>query len=563
MEALGGECGGCRVGTYRGHAVAAWGPVDGALQERVRPQELLGRPRPAASPPEMPTLFGTRELLMLASRFAGIISFVALLTPAAVAAQRRPLDEDRAERIANVVTEWLALRGAPGVAVGVVCDTAIVFARGFGVRDADRPADPITENTLFHVASNSKPFVAAAVLQLADEGRLELDAPVVRYLPFFRARDPASVQITVRQLLSHTSGLPDEEDYTWGDHRYEDGGALVRYVRSLADESLIDQPGVAFHYSNPGYSVVGAVVAAVTGRPFEDYLKVAVLDPLGMTDSDFLLQRVPAARRARPHVWEVAGVPSDTVPYSREHAPSSTLWSSAREMSHWLMMQLGGGARRDARILTDSSHALAWAPAAETGWGGYDGAYGLGWFVGQYRGRRIVSHKGRDWGFGSMAALLPDDALGVVVLGNASFAPIAQITEAVLDVMLGAEPAPRRTSGRYALGLALAAGGPDSAVTVLRNLDAGSDPRYTLDAGDALQVGRTLLRHGRTAEAVVLLTGASEVFPAAPRVWALLGRGHALTGDRDSALRALEEAHRLAPDDAEIGSMLERVRAWR
>ncbi len=138
--------------------------------------------------------------------------------------------------------------GLAGLAIGIVKSGELVYTQGFGVRSLET-REPVTPRSLFHMASVSKPFVATAIVQLVEQGKLALDAPVVTYLPYFRLKDPRSKEITVRQMLSHTAGMPDADDYHWYAPE-DDEEALERYVRSLAGEELIAAPGEKYAYSN-------------------------------------------------------------------------------------------------------------------------------------------------------------------------------------------------------------------------------------------------------------------------------------------------------------------------
>ena len=148
--------------------------------------------------------------------------------------------------------------GVAGMAIGIVKDGQ-VYAEGFGVKDITT-REPVTANSLFHLASISKTFVATAVMQLVERGKLELDTPLITYVPDFVLDDDRFRQITVRQMLSHTSGMPDTDDYGWDRPEYDDR-ALERYVHSLANEKLIAAPGEKFSYSNIAYEVLGLLVA--------------------------------------------------------------------------------------------------------------------------------------------------------------------------------------------------------------------------------------------------------------------------------------------------------------
>src|SRR6266540_4335097 len=170
----------------------------------------------------------------------------------------------------------------PGLALGIVQGDQIVHLKGFGVADPSGRA--VTPQTPFQIASISKSFTALAVVQLVEAGKVDLDAPVQRYLPWFRVADPdASARITVRHLLTHTSGLRDQsEEFT---SRDASDGALEKAVRALRTVPSAQPGGQAFQYANINYSVLGLIVQTVAGQSYEDYVQAHVLAPLEMTDS--------------------------------------------------------------------------------------------------------------------------------------------------------------------------------------------------------------------------------------------------------------------------------------
>jgi CubicO group peptidase (beta-lactamase class C family) len=195
-----------------------------------------------------------------------------------------------AEKLEPILEKIVREGKIPGLAVGIVEDGELVYARGFGVMKLGDPTTPVTAQTLFHMASITKPFVATAVMQLVGQGKVDPDARVTRYLPYFRLKDTRFESITVRQMLTHTSGMPDVTDYRWDKPEYDDG-ALERYVRSLSAEELRWQPGSKFAYSNMAYEVLGDLVAKVSGKSFEDYVEENILESLGMRSSTLLLKQ--------------------------------------------------------------------------------------------------------------------------------------------------------------------------------------------------------------------------------------------------------------------------------
>jgi CubicO group peptidase (beta-lactamase class C family) len=189
-----------------------------------------------------------------------------------------------------LIEKGLQTDPTPGLAFGIVHNGRLVYARGFGVMTLGHPEKSVTPGTLFHMASVTKPFVATCVMQLWEQGKVDLDAPVMKYVSYFRLNDPRYRSITVRQMLTHSSGMPDVEDYEWNKPQYDDG-ALERYVRSLSKQKLLWDPGTKMAYSNMAYEVLGDLIAKVSGMSFEDYVDVHILKPLGMNSSTLLLKK--------------------------------------------------------------------------------------------------------------------------------------------------------------------------------------------------------------------------------------------------------------------------------
>ena len=221
----------------------------------------------------------------------------------------------------------------PGLAVGVVRENEIIYARGFGVRDIQTQA-PVTASSLFHQASISKVITATAVMHLIERGLVHLDDPIVKFLPAFWLGDARSQSITIEQVLTHTSGMPDPEDHNWMQQEY-DQAALKRYINRLGSLEMMAEPGQTFSYSSLGYNVLGALIAEISTEPFETYIKDQVFEPLGMHDSTFLKPEVPLELATSAHIRTPGLTVSQVFPYSRPHAPSGAFQSSALDMCRW------------------------------------------------------------------------------------------------------------------------------------------------------------------------------------------------------------------------------------
>lgn len=322
----------------------------------------------------------------------------------------------------DLAQDYLRTYQAPGLAVGIVRKDAILLRAGYGTTRIGS-GNPVTPRTLFHMASVTKPLVASAVMQLVEQGRIELDAPLLRYMPDFLLADPRGREITIRQLLTHTAGLPDVENYEWDAPQY-DSEALARYLRSLSSLRLLSAPGARFAYSDIGFNVLGALIATVSGLIFEHYMAQHLLQPLGMRSSSLELHKVDSALLARPHQLDERGHPQECkfFPYNRPHAGSSTLISNLEDMTRWVRTNLGGGELDGVRVLRAESHeSMCRAlignvhPAIPR-----NGHIGLSWFVFHRNGMRLIGHMGQDDGFASLLLFAPDADLGLVAMANRS-----------------------------------------------------------------------------------------------------------------------------------------------
>jgi CubicO group peptidase (beta-lactamase class C family) len=348
----------------------------------------------------------------------------------------------------------------PGLAMAVVKDDSIVFARGFGVREVGRH-DPVDTRTLFGLLSPTKTFTAAALALLADENLLSLDDRVVDHLPTFRVADPAvSADLRIRDLLSHRTGYEDN-------HRlwYKRGGTRSEVASRAGELAAITPPRTEFHYNNLMYVVAGEVVEAVSGMTWDDFIRDRLLLPLGMSEST--TSHFPMASRANvssPHARRIMGRagPIRPIPYfdTFNIGPAGSMHTNVEEMAAWLRMQLNGGIVDGERLL--STHAVrelqrphvrlpdmadpriggarAWAPLC----GVVDPAsngYGLGWFTSDFRGHRAVTHGGGINGQRSAVGMLPDQGVGVVILSNLQDTEISlALMYHVFDMFLETEP---------------------------------------------------------------------------------------------------------------------------
>lgn len=350
---------------------------------------------------------------------------------ARLAAAEKVIDEKRKEL------------GVPGVSLVVVKDGRVVYLKGLGVRDFERKL-PVTPDTLFAIGSASKAFTAMLVLMAADEGKLSLEDPPRKFLPYFKLRDPeADAKITVRDLLSHSSGL-NRTDIAWIT------GALTReeVIRVAAQAKPTAKLREKFQYQNVMYSAAGEAAAAALGSSWERLVRERIFKPLGMKSS---VLSVPEMQRTRDFAFgydydaatgETRRLPTRDFPAV---AAAGAVNSNARDMARWLRLVLGGGEFEGRRLVSQKSFAEMVRPQQKIG-GSL--SYGLGWFLRDWRGHRVVEHGGNIDGFNALVALMPDQRLGFVMLSNVTGSPLgATAMEAVWSNLVGAPEAKEQKAG--------------------------------------------------------------------------------------------------------------------
>jgi CubicO group peptidase (beta-lactamase class C family) len=366
----------------------------------------------------------SRSSISIRSRRAAIAVLAALLAlltlggtrpPAAAAAIAPGASAPDLAAVDRYVEAQRRATRLPGLALGIVHGDRIVHLQGFG--HADPAGRPVTPQTPFILASTTKSFTALAVMQLVEAGKVDLDAPVQRYLPWFRLADPAaSARITVRHLLNQTSGLADPaESLAKGDGS---DAALEHAVRALSAVQPRHPAGQAFGYANMNYVTLGLVVQTVSGQSYEDYVRQHVLAPLAMTDA--YASPVEARRHglATGHRYWFGHPVAYQEPYNRAAVPAGYLSASAEAMTHFLIAHLNAGRYQTGRVLSPAGIAALHRPAVKLPAADRDVAYAMGWYAEQTDGLSLLWHPGNAPNFHADVMLAPQDRWGVVVLAN-------------------------------------------------------------------------------------------------------------------------------------------------
>jgi CubicO group peptidase (beta-lactamase class C family) len=328
--------------------------------------------------------------------------------------------------------------GAPGCSIGLVDDQELVWSRGLGVRAYEDPVRP-DERTLFQIASITKTFTATAIVQLRDEGLLALDDPLVRHVPeFAAARNPFGPveQVTLRGLLQHVSGLQGE--VTNRDLREWTRLSTREVVADLGRVSVAVPPGTRVKYSNLGYQLLGEVVSRVSGQGLWDYLRGAILEPLGMHDTMPTPAGEAAARCARGYqarTFDDRPAEEPPAPAELRGEGAGALWSTVSDLARWVAQHLRAGEeleRGDGQILRGESIAELQRPVLVAD-DRLQSTRGLGWFAERRSEAIVVGHAGLVDGFATGVSFCPEDRLGAVVLTNGSGSESAEFASRLLE----------------------------------------------------------------------------------------------------------------------------------
>ena len=330
----------------------------------------------------------------------------------------------------------------PGLAIAIVKDDKVIFAKGYGVRKLGEPT-PVNERTVFAIASETKAFTSAALAMLVDEGKIKWDDPVTKHLKDFQLYDPyVTREITVRDLLCHRSGL-DRADWL------EDGSTLARdeILRRLRFQKPSWSFRSHFGYNNQMFIAAGQIIPAVTGKSWDDFVKQRIFTPLGMTASSTSITALKNFDNvATPHaksegeVRPIAWVSVDNC------GPCGSINSSVVDLAQWLRLQLGQGSYGDKKLLSlgavEEMHTPQMIVTLDTGApDAHFASYGLGWFLHDYHGRKVVKHGGDVDGMVAEIGMIPEEKLGVAILSNLSGRTGNSLPEALLyrvfDAYLG------------------------------------------------------------------------------------------------------------------------------
>lgn len=324
----------------------------------------------------------------------------------------------------------------PGLALAILQDGVLAYAKGFGVTSTDAGGAPVTADTLFRIGSVTKPFTAAIVLRLAETGQLALDTPVREYLPWLTFSDPAaSEQVTLRHLLSHTSGLATAADA----YGARDPEGLERWARTqLPAIPLVAPPGKLWNYSNPGYNLAGLVAQSVSGKPFAQLMQELLLDPLSMRRSTLDPLVALTYPLALGHIKTPDGtvVPDRIHPENTADYPSGFLLASVSDLARFAAMLLSEGQCEGQSVLSPQSVQAMRTPQAPL-YTPNGTSYGLGLMCDTYKGVKVAGHGGGIPHYLAHFGLVPGRGVALIAVWNRMADEVHQLWGELLGELLG------------------------------------------------------------------------------------------------------------------------------
>lgn len=344
---------------------------------------------------------------------------------------------DLQNRLAKIEEKIEARRkelGIPGMSLAIVKDGEVVLSKGFGYKNFEKQI-PVTADTQFAIGSATKAFTALSVLMSQDEGKLSLDESPRKYIPYFKINDAEiNEKITVRNLLTHSSGL-NRTDLGW----YTGKLSREEIIKVAGEAKPIGKLGEKFLYQNVMYLTAGEIVSKVQKTGWEKFVENKIFAPIGMTNSSI---SIPSMQKAKDfslgydYNFDTKQTINKPTRDISAIAPAGSINSSANDMAKWLKFILNKGAIGDKRLVSEKGFAEWTTPQQKITPDGKF-SYALGWFVQDYKGKKVIQHGGNIDGFNSMVAFLPDENLGFVMLTNVSGSPLGgELIPIIADGML-------------------------------------------------------------------------------------------------------------------------------
>jgi CubicO group peptidase (beta-lactamase class C family) len=387
----------------------------------------------------------------------------------------------------QTLRDELTRTNVPGASIAIVRGDRVIYSKALGAANIET-TEPVRAEMLFRLGSTTKMLTATALVGLSLEGKIDLNAPIGKYLS---GLPPAISAITANQLLSHTAGIHDEAPM-YGSH---DDSALAAGIRKWTDEWLFTKPGRIYSYSNPGYWMAGYLVEVLSGKPYANAMAGRVFQPCGMKQTTLRPLLAITYPIAQGHDTGPGGKLEIARPAADNAAswPAGSVFASAPELARYVIAFLNDGMLDGRRVLDPRIFALMSTPHAELPGG--DGSYGYGLTIHDFRGLHLVEHNGSRMGYGSSIRMAPEQRVAVIALANRSGVSLPATTDKALELMLPLRP--RSTAARRVL---------DTTADDLRRF-AGTYRNGETRIEVAARDGRLYVKRGTGAEVALTKAG--------------------------------------------------------
>ncbi|MEO8383267.1 MAG: serine hydrolase [Acidobacteriota bacterium] len=478
--------------------------------------------------------------MQLVTRRLSLVLFVAFLVTPLLAASK-------AEKIDALVQKYNALRQFNGTVL-VADDSGVVHKKGYGYANFEWQI-PNTPDVRFRLGSITKQFTSMVVMQLVSEGKIKLDEHITTYLPDYR-KDTGD-RITIMQLLNHTSGIPS---YTglpgFFANESRDPYEPTAFVKKWASGDLEFEPGTQWAYNNSGYFLLGALIEKVTGKSYAEAVKTRIFDPLGMKASGYDLASPLIPKRASG--YQLAGGQYVNAPYLDMTIPyaAGSLYSTVEDLYLW------DRALYTDKLLEGDLKKQLFTPTLHD--------YGFGWEINnvklddQKTELHAIQHSGGIHGFNTLLVRIPERKELVVLLDNTSRGDMLDgLAAGILSILHGVEPREPRKS--LADELQSFAGDGPAIVSRYRELRRQKPDEYDFREPELNTLGYSLLRTGRTADAIAVFQLNVEMFPQSANAYDSLGESYAAAGDKERALTNYRKSLELNPANTNAQDFIQRL----
>jgi CubicO group peptidase (beta-lactamase class C family) len=486
---------------------------------------------------------------------SALVITICLIVHVAFAQKSRPratLNNAAVSRLEQTIPHLMTEADIPGLSIAVIRDSKVIWTRGFGVTNSETKAR-VNDNTVFEAASLTKPVFAYAVLKLVDNGKLDLDTPLVKYLPgrYDVGDDPRLDQITARHVLSHTTGFPN-----W---RPRGEKTLKMYF----------SPGLRFSYSGEGFVYLSKVVEQITGESQQAFIKRTVFDPLDMKSSELVWRNEYESLKTFTHDW-VGGVSGRGKPEKPNAAAS--LHTTANDYAKFVIAMLKGTGLKPAtaRLMLTPQASVTLAGAFNLNAPDVKlsptVSWGLGWGLEQTQDGTAFWHWGDNGDTKAFVLAVPKQKTGLVMFANSANG-LSIINELVESVMGNDHPSlawlnlERYNSQPRLMLKAILKSDAETVLTDYRGHRAQAENKLSLTENEMNRLGYQLLRLKRIKDAIAVFTQNTVDFPQAFNTWDSLAEGYMIDGDKESAIKYYKKSLELNPDNTNAAQKLKELGA--